>query len=142
MRGLGQSSGVTAELLNTGSLTREQFKARVNQFLDAARDDPVLAGVRQNALDDSPTLKVDFDAEKIGALGLAQTAVDQTLTTAWGGTYVDDFIDRGRVKRVYVQGDALYRSRPEDSPTFRVAYLPIVAAGGDGTPRSHPKLSR
>jgi multidrug efflux pump len=114
VRGLGQSSGFTAELLNTGGLSRTEFKARVNAFLEQARSDPVLAGVRQNALEDNPTLKVDLDAAKIGALGLTQQAVDQTLTSAWGGAYVDDFIDRGRVKRVYVQGDAPYRSRPED----------------------------
>jgi multidrug efflux pump len=114
VRGLGQSSGFTAELINSGGLSREAFKTQVNAFLDAAQTDPVLAGVRQNALDDNPTLKVDLDAAKIGALGLTQSAVDQTLTTAWGGSYVDDFVDRGRVKRVYVQGDAPYRSRPED----------------------------
>jgi len=114
VRGLGQSSGFTAELLNTGGLSRADFKAAVDRFLDEAQDDPILAGVRQNSLEDTPTLHVDMDEEKIGALGLAQTAVDSTLSTAWGGDYVDDFVDRGRVKRVYVQGDAPYRSRPED----------------------------
>jgi multidrug efflux pump len=114
VRGLGQSSGFTAELTNTGSLSRADFKARVDQFLDEARDDPLLTGVRQNSLQDNPTLHVDMDEEKIGALGLSQPQVDSTLSTAWGGDYVDDFVDRGRVKRVYVQGDTQYRSRPED----------------------------
>ncbi|WP_296598937.1 efflux RND transporter permease subunit [Phenylobacterium sp.] len=114
VRGLGQSSGFTAELLNSGGLTRAGFKAAVDRFLDEAGSDPVLAGVRQNGLEDTPTLHVEMDEEKIGALGVAQTAVDSTLSTAWGGDYVDDFVDRGRVKRVYVQGDAQYRSRPED----------------------------
>ena len=114
VRGLGQSSGFTAELLNTGGLSRETFKARIDQFLDTARADPVLTGVRQNSLEDNPTLDVDMDEAKIGALGLSQAQVDQTLSAAWGGDYVDDFVDRGRVKRVYVQGDAQYRSRPED----------------------------
>jgi len=114
VRGLGQSSGFTAELINTGSLSRADFKARVDQFLDEARNDPILTGVRQNSLEDNPTLHVDMDEEKIGALGLSQPQVDSTLGAAWGGEYVDDFVDRGRVKRVYVQGDAQYRSRPED----------------------------
>jgi multidrug efflux pump len=120
VRGLGQSSGFTAELLNTGGLSRADFKARVDKFLDIAGDDPVLTGVRQNSLEDNPTLHVDMDEEKIGALGLAQPAVDSTLSTAWGGDYVDDFVDRGRVKRVYVQGDAAYRSRPEDLASWFV----------------------
>ena len=114
VRGLGQSSGFTVELLNAGGLSRADFKARVDQFLAQARTDPVLTGVRQNSLEDNPTLHVDMDEEKIGALGLSQDEVDSTLSTAWGGDYVDDFVDRGRVKRVYVQGDAPYRSRPED----------------------------
>jgi multidrug efflux pump len=114
VRGLGQSSGFTLELLNSGGLSRADFKSRVDQLLDAAADDPVLTGVRLNSLEDNPTLAIDVDEEKVGALGIAQSDVDSTLTTAWGGTYVNDFVDRGRVKRVYVQGDAPYRSRPED----------------------------
>ncbi len=114
VRGLGQSSGFTMELLNSGGLSRQQFKTEMNQLLAEARNDPILTGVRQNALEDTPTLAVDIDEEKVGALGIPQAQVDQTLTAAWGGNYVDDFVDRGRVKRVYVQGDAPYRSRPED----------------------------
>jgi multidrug efflux pump len=114
VRGLGQSSGFTMELLNTGGLSREQFKAARDKLLSAARADPVLSNVRSNSLDDSPTLSVNVDQEKVGALGLSQADVDSTLSAAWGGNYVNDFIDHGRVKRVYVQGDAPFRSRPED----------------------------
>jgi multidrug efflux pump len=114
VRGLGQSSGFTVELLNTGGLSREDFKARRDQLMAAAAQDPALASVRLNSLEDTPTLQVDVDQEKVGALGLPQASVDSTLTAAWGGVYVNDFVDRGRVKRVYVQGDAPYRSRPED----------------------------
>ncbi len=74
----------------------------------------MLTSVRSNTLEDTPTLSVDIDQEKVGALGLSQSDVDSTLSAAWGGNYVNDFIDRGRVKRVYVQGDAPFRSRPED----------------------------
>ncbi len=74
----------------------------------------MLTSVRANSLDDAPTLSVNVDQEKVGALGLSQSDVDSTLSAAWGGNYVNDFIDHGRVKRVYVQGDAPFRSRPED----------------------------
>jgi multidrug efflux pump len=114
VRGLGQSAGFTMELLNTSGLTREEFKAARDRILAAASDDPSLAGVRLGTLEDNPTLEVHEDQAKIGALGLSQADVDSTLAAAWGGNYVNDFIDRGRVKRVYVQGDAPYRSRPED----------------------------
>ncbi len=114
VRGLGQSSGFTLELLNNGSLDRAAFKAARDQLLAAARADPALSNVRVNSLEDTPTLSVNIDQEKVGALGLTQRDVDATLTAAWAGDYVNDFIDRGRVKRVYVQGDAPFRSKPED----------------------------
>ncbi|TRW14566.1 efflux RND transporter permease subunit [Glacieibacterium frigidum] len=114
VRGLGQSSGFNMQLLNTGGLSRAEFKAARDRLVAAAQDDPALSGVRQNSLEDVPTLQVIVDQEKVGALGIAQASVDATLSTAWGGSYVNDFVDRGRVKRVYVQGDAPYRSRPED----------------------------
>jgi multidrug efflux pump len=114
VRGLGQSSGFTIELQNTGGLTREQFKAARDQLLVDARADPDLANVRLSDLPDQPTLKVDVDPQKLAVLGLTQADVNATLSTAWGGRYVNDFNDRGRVKRVYVQGDAPYRSTPQD----------------------------
>ena len=120
VRGLGQSNGFTMELLNTGGLDRAQFRAARDQLLAAARTDPGLTNVRVNALEDVPTLSVDIDQEKVGALGLAQRDVDATLTAAWAGNYVNDFVDRGRVKRVYVQGDAQFRSRPEDLHDWHV----------------------
>ena len=114
VRGLGQSSGFTMELLNTGGLDRQQFKAARDKLLTAAQQDSALSGVRLGGLEDNPTLQVKVDEDKVGALGLNQSEVNSTLSTAWGGSYVNDFVDRGRVKRVYVQGDAPYRSRPED----------------------------
>jgi multidrug efflux pump len=114
VRGLGQSSGFTMELLNTSGMSRQDFKAARDRILAAAMADKNLAGVRLSTLEDNPTLEVHEDQAKIGALGLSQQDVDTTLSAAWGGNYVNDFIDRGRVKRVYVQGDAPYRSRPED----------------------------
>lgn len=114
VRGLGQSNGFTMELQNTGGLSRTDFKAARDSLLAAARADPTLAAVRPTDLDDQPTLKVDLDAQKLSALWLTQSDVNTTLATAWGGRYVNDFNDRGRVKRVYVQGDAQYRAAPEN----------------------------
>jgi multidrug efflux pump len=114
VRGLGQSTGFNMQLLNTSGLDRETFKAKRDELLDAARADPMLTAVRFGGLEDVPTLSVQIDPEKVGALGLSQNQVDSTLSAAWGGNYINDFIDRGRVKRVYVQGDAQFRARPED----------------------------
>jgi multidrug efflux pump len=114
VRGLGQSNGFTLELQNTGGLSRDKFKAARDKLLATARADSALASVRPSDLDDQPTLKVEIDPLKLAALGLSQADVNATLATAWGGRYVNDFNDRGRVKRVYVQGDAPYRSAPED----------------------------
>lgn len=114
VRGLGQSSGFTMELENTGGLSRDAFRAKKDEVLALARQDPVLTGVRENSLEDTPTLKVSIDEAKAGALGVSQAQVNTTLATAWGGQYIGDFVDRGRVKRVFVQGDAPYRAKPED----------------------------
>jgi multidrug efflux pump len=114
VRGLGQSSGFTAELQNTTGMSRDDFVKLRDDVLAEARTDTRLTNVRLTNLPDQPTLKVDTDGEKLAALGLTQKDVNATLATAWGATYVNDFIDRGRVKRVYVQGEAQYRAHPED----------------------------
>ncbi len=114
VRGLGQSNGFTLELQNTGGMGRADFKAARDKLLAAARADPMLTSVRNTDLPDQPTLNVAVDAQKLSVLGLNQADVNATLSTAWGGRYVNDFNDRGRVKRVYVQGDAPYRAAPED----------------------------
>jgi multidrug efflux pump len=112
IRGLGQSNGFTMELQNTGGMPYAQFLAARDKLLDFATKDPGLASVRLTELPDVATLKVDVDQEKVTALGLSPADVNNTLATAYGGRYVNDFVDRGRVKRVYVQGDAQFRSQP------------------------------
>lgn len=114
IRGLGQSDGFTMELQNISGMPLEKFEAIRDQLLAKANADPMLASVRLSELPDIATLRVDLDQQKLSALGLTQQQVNSTLSTAWGGQYVNDFIDRGRVKRVYVQGDAPYRGEPED----------------------------
>jgi multidrug efflux pump len=101
-------------LQNTGGMSRADFVAARERLLKAANSDPLLTSVRLSDLPDIATLKIDIDQAKLTALGLTQSDVNATLSTAWGGRYVNDFIDRGRVKRVYVQGDAPYRAAPEN----------------------------
>lgn len=114
VRGLGDTSGFTMELQNRGGMTHEQFAAARDRLLTMANANPKLQSVRLSDLPDVATLKIDIDTQRLTAYGLSNSDVNSTLATAWGGRYVNDFIDKGRVKRVYVQGDAPYRARPED----------------------------
>ncbi|MDE0878644.1 MAG: multidrug efflux RND transporter permease subunit [Sphingomonas bacterium] len=114
VRGLGQSNGFTIQLQNSSGMPLQQFQAARDKLLAEAMQDPAMTGVRLSELPDVPTVHVDVDQAKLAVLGLDQTSVNATLSAAWGGRYINDFIDRGRVKRVYMQGDAPYRSAPSD----------------------------
>ena len=111
---LGSSSGFAFYLEDNGGLGHAALIAARNQFLGAAAQSKLLANVRPNGQEDTPQLRVVVDVEKAGTLGLAVSDINQTLSAAWGGQYVDDFLDRGRVKRVYVQADAPFRMVPEN----------------------------
>ena len=113
-RGLGDSSGFTMEFQNRSGMSRAEFVAARDRLLDMANANPKLTSVRLSDLPDVATLKVDIDTQRLTAYGLSNGDVNNTLATAWGGRYVNDFIDKGRVKRVYVQGDAPYRAKPDD----------------------------
>jgi multidrug efflux pump len=117
---LGNATGFDLQLVDTGGIGHERLVQARNMMLGMASQDKRLAGVRPNALDDAPQLKIDIDQDKARALGLDLTQVNSTIATAWGGAYVNDFIDRGRVKRVYIQADAPYRLKPEDIGSFFV----------------------
>jgi multidrug efflux pump len=120
IRGLGQSGGFNMQLQNTSGMPQAKFEEARDQLLQMASAEPTLQQVRLSELPDVSTLKVDFNQERISALGLSTADVNNTIATAWGGRYVNDFIDRGRVKRVYVQGDAPYRAKPEDIDQWSV----------------------
>ncbi|MCF2513560.1 efflux RND transporter permease subunit [Sphingomonas sp. G124] len=120
IRGLGQSGGFNMQLQNTSGMSQQQFEAARDQLLQAAQADPDLYQVRLGELPDVAALKIDINQERVSALGLSTADVNNTLATAWGGRYVNDFVDRGRVKRVYVQGDAQYRAAPSDIDQWSV----------------------
>jgi multidrug efflux pump len=120
IRGLGQSAGFTMELQNTGGMSQQDFAATRDKLLAAANADRNLSQVRLSQLPDTPTLKVNVDQQALASLGIASSDVNSTLSAAWGGIYVNDFVDRGRVKRVFVQGDAPYRSEPSDIDQWSV----------------------
>ncbi len=126
---LGNATGFDLQLVDTGDIGHARLVAARNQMLGMAAQDKRVAGVRPNALDDAPALKIEVDQDKARALGLNLADVNQTISTAWGGQYINDFIDRGRVKRVYIQADAPYRLAPEDLGKFYVR-----GAGGQMTP--------
>ncbi|MEN2393743.1 efflux RND transporter permease subunit [Pseudomonas halotolerans] len=114
VRGLGQTSGFDLQLKDLGGLGHDALVAAREQFIELANKDARLLGVRSNGLDDTPQLKVSIDDRKAGALSLSTSDINTTLSTALGGTYVNDFLNQGRVKKVYVQGEAASRMQAAD----------------------------
>jgi multidrug efflux pump len=111
---LGNATGFDLQLQDRAGLGHEALIAARNQFLGMAAQNPALVAVRPNGQDDTPQFQVDIDQEKATALGLSLAEINATLSTAWGSSYVNDFIDKGRVKKVYLQADAKFRMAPED----------------------------
>lgn len=111
---LGIASGFDLQLQDRNNLGHDKMVMLRNQLLGMASQDPRLTRVRPNGMQDVPIFRIDIDYEKVKSLGVSISAVNQTLSTAWGGSYVNDFIDRGRIKKVYLQADAEYRMMPED----------------------------
>lgn len=114
IRALGNASGFDMQLLDRGGHGHKALMNARNQLLGMAAQDPLLSGVRPNGLDDVPIFRIDVDSEKAAALGLSMADINATLETAWGSDYVNDFVDRGRIKKVYMQADAPYRMMPSN----------------------------
>lgn len=117
---LGTASGFDFYLQDRSGQGHEKLIAARNQLLQLAAENPNLVGVRPNGQEDAPMYQINIDQAKIRALGIDINAVNKVLGTAWGSSYVNDFIDRGRVKKVFVQGDAQYRMKPGDLDTWYV----------------------
>ncbi|MDB6018518.1 MAG: efflux system, inner rane transporter CmeB, partial [Pedosphaera sp.] len=111
---LGNAGGFDLELQDRGNLGHDKLIEARNQLLSMASESPVLANVRANGLDDAPQYRIEIDQRKASALGLSLADINNTLSSTWGVSYVNDFIDQGRVKKVYLQSDAAFRMKPED----------------------------
>ncbi len=112
--GMGSSAGFDMELQDHAGAGHDALMAARDRLLEMAAKDPALTRVRHNGLDDSAQLQIDIDQRKAQALGVSIDDINDTLQTAWGSSYVNDFMDRGRVKKVYVQAAAKYRMLPDD----------------------------
>jgi multidrug efflux pump len=114
IHGMGDSNGFDFYLRDINGAGHQKLMAVRNQFLALAAQSPLLVNTRPNGQEDEPQYHIDIDQEKASALGLSFSDINTTLSTAWGSDYVNDFIDRGRVKPVYLQGDADFRMQPDD----------------------------
>jgi len=144
---LGNATGFQMQLQDRGGLGHEQLMAARDQLLEKTAKHPALAKVRQGGLEDTPQYKVDVDRERAAALGVALGDINTTLAATWGGAYVNDFIDRGRTKRVYLQGDAPFRMQPGDIDRWYVrskqgAMVPFSAFSTGRWTFGSPKLER
>ncbi|WP_319524070.1 efflux RND transporter permease subunit [uncultured Desulfosarcina sp.] len=111
---LGNALGFDFQLQDRGGIGHDKLMAARNQLLGMAAQDPRLTKVRPNGMEDVPEYIIDVDWNKAGALGVPISSIHNTIAAAFGGSYVNDFIQGGRVKRVYIQADAPYRMLPED----------------------------
>ena len=114
IRSLGNSAGFVFELKDNGHRGHEALLGARNQLLGMVAQDPRLTKVRPNGQEDTPHFHIEVDQEKARALGLSIEAINDTLSTAWASSYTNDFLHNGRIKKVYVQGDAAYRMKPQD----------------------------
>lgn len=111
---LGNATGFDLQLQDRAGLGHDALMQARNQLLGMAAQNPALMAVRPNGQEDMPEYQLDIDFARAGALGLSTADINDALSTAWGGSYVNDFIDKGRVKKVYIQGEASTRMLPED----------------------------
>ncbi|HBC83708.1 multidrug efflux RND transporter permease subunit AcrB [Pseudescherichia vulneris] len=145
---LGTATGFDFQLIDQGNLGHDKLMQARNQLLgEVAKHPDLLVGVRPNGLEDTPQFKIDIDQEKAQALGVSISDINTTLGTAWGGSYVNDFIDRGRVKKVYVMSQAKYRMLPSDINNWYVRgsdgqMVPFAAFSTSHWEYGSPRLER
>ncbi len=144
---LGTSRGFDFYLKDEGGQGHEALLAARNQLLGMAAQDSSLANMRPTGSEDAPQFRLDIDAGKASALGVSMDEINDTLALAWGGRYVDDFIDRSRLKRVFVQADAPYRMNPEDFNRWYVrndkgGMVPVPAFTNSHWEYGSPQLMR
>ena len=145
--GLGNASGFDMELQDRAGLGHDALMAARDALLAQAAGDARLTRVRHNGLDDSPQMQITIDQRKAESLGVSISNINSTLKIGWGSTYVNDFIDRGRVKKVYVQAAAPYRMLPDDLNKWYVrndsgGMVPFSAFAQTSWMTGSPRLER
>ena len=144
---LGLAKGFDFQLQDRGGLGHDALMAARNQLLGMAAKDPRLAKVRPNGMEDVPEYRLDVDWEKAGALGVPISSIHNTISAAFGSAYVNDFIQGGRVKRVYAQADSPFRMLPKDIDRLYVrsntgTMVPISSVATGHWTSGSPKLER
>ncbi|GGF55958.1 multidrug efflux RND transporter permease subunit [Terasakiella brassicae] len=144
---LGTANGFNMQLVDRSGIGHEALMAARNQLLGMAAQDPRVVGVRPNGMNDTPQFDINIDQEKASALGVNIADINRTLATAWGSSYVNDFIEKGRIKKVYIQADAPYRMMPEDIAHWYVRnnqgeMVPISAFSSTQWTYGSPRLER
>ncbi|WP_431103620.1 efflux RND transporter permease subunit [Roseateles noduli] len=144
---LGNASGFDLMLQDRANLGHAALMQARNQLLGALSKEPGLVAVRPNGMEDTPEFRLDIDEHKVGALGLSMSDVNATFSTAWGSNYVNDFLDRGRVKKVFLQSDAPFRMLPGDIDHWFVrnaggTMVPFSAFATAGWTSGSPRLER
>ena len=144
---LGNATGFDFQLQDRGGLGHQQLMAVRNQILGMASQDPRLTRVRPNGMEDVSEYRVDVDWEKAGAMGVSISAIHNTIAAAFGGAYVNDFVQAGRVKKVYLQADTPYRMLPGDLERLQVRnqegkMVPFTAFASGRWTQGSPKLER
>jgi len=144
---LGTATGFDFQLLDRGGLGHDKLMAARNQLLGLASKDPRLTKVRPNGQEDVPEYRVDVDWEKAGALGVPINSIHSTIASAFGSAYVNDFIQGGRIKRIYVQSDAPFRMLPRDIEKLYVRnntgkMVPFSSFTSDHWTSGSPRLER
>lgn len=144
---LGQASGFDFELQDMGGLGHDKLMAAQNQLLAMAAQHPDLVMVRPNGLADTPQYRIDIDWEKVGALGIPIASVNDVISAAWGSSYINDFLDKGRVKKVIMQGDAPFRMMPDNLRQWHVRnaegqMVPMSSIASSRWTTGSPRLER
>jgi HAE1 family hydrophobic/amphiphilic exporter-1 len=144
---LGMGTGFDFQLLDRGGLGHEKLMAARNQLLGMAMQDKRLKSVRPNGLEDVPQYRIDVDWQKAGALGVPINSIHNTISEAFGSAYVNNFIQAGRVKRVFLQADAPYRMLPKDIDKLYVRnsagkMVPFSAFAAGHWTSGSPRLER
>jgi multidrug efflux pump len=144
---LGNASGFDLELIDRSGIGHTKLMEARNQLVSMAAHDPNLVAVRANGLEDEPQYRISIDRQKASALGLTIADINDTISSAWGSSYVNDFLDRGRVKRVFIQGDVDSRMLPQDLESWYVRngagqMVPFSAFAQGQWTQGSPKLER